>query len=73
MRTNYSLLISLLSHFAVQRRNRSFARAALAQLHGFGLTQCDFSDESCDCRDIAVVHDVANERETCLRHFGRGI
>lgn len=33
------------------------------------LGQCWFEDEHCDCRQPAVVHDLATEREFCARHF----
>jgi hypothetical protein len=33
------------------------------------LKQCYFSDEHCDCRDLATVHHLASELEFCDRHF----
>lgn len=33
------------------------------------LGQCWFSDEHCDCRELATVHHLASEQEFCERHF----
>ena len=35
----------------------------------FLLSQCDFEDEHCDCRQRATVHQLATGKEYCLRHF----
>ena len=39
---------------------------AFAKVH---LSQCDWSDEFCDCFQRATVHDLKSEQEFCLRHF----
>jgi hypothetical protein len=33
------------------------------------LVRCYFSDEHCDCKELATVHDLKSEQEFCLRHF----
>jgi hypothetical protein len=33
------------------------------------LGQCWFSDEHCDCRELATVHHLPSEQEFCERHF----
>lgn len=33
------------------------------------LSQCDFSDQDCDCREVATVHHLQSEQEFCARHF----
>jgi hypothetical protein len=33
------------------------------------LIRCDWQDEACDCRQMAVVHHIQSELEFCLRHF----
>jgi hypothetical protein len=33
------------------------------------LTTCYWSDEHCDCREVATVHHLASELEFCERHF----
>jgi hypothetical protein len=33
------------------------------------LHSCDYEDAFCDCREAAVVHDLATEFEYCVRHF----
>ena len=33
------------------------------------LSQCDFSDQYCDCREVATVHHLKSEHEFCARHF----
>lgn len=38
--------------------------AAQPQLHA-----CDYEDAFCDCRDAAVVHDLATDFEYCVYHF----
>ena len=38
--------------------------AAMPQLHA-----CDYEDAFCDCRERAVVHDLATDFEYCVRHF----
>jgi hypothetical protein len=49
----------------IQSLDRLVARA-FAHVH---LTQCFWSDEHCDCRQLATVHDLHSEQEFCLRHF----
>lgn len=32
-------------------------------------TRCYFTDEHCDCRELATVHYLPNSQEFCERHF----
>lgn len=43
----------------------------MKQLLGYpaDLTECAWSDEHCDCRELATVHHLESEQEFCLRHF----
>lgn len=49
----------------IQSLDRLVSRA-FARVH---LTTCDFEDEWCDCHQVATVHQLATEKEYCLRHF----
>lgn len=37
------------------------------------LPQCFYSDEHCDCKEVAVICDYLSPEPslTCLRHFGK--
>lgn len=66
----YSAYVNGLIEQASNTEFRHMARAARELLHReFGLTQCDWSDEWCDCKETATTHDLESEQEFCLRHF----
>jgi hypothetical protein len=33
------------------------------------LTTCDWTDEFCDCRDLATTHCLSTEEDLCVRHY----
>jgi hypothetical protein len=65
----YTQYISGLTAMAHNRQFRYMQRAAVSLLYDAGLTQCFWSDEACDCHDVATVHDIESGQDFCPRHF----
>lgn len=49
------------------RRNDPFN--AVSNVPCWMLTRCYWSDEHCDCKAVATVHDLPSEQDFCERHF----
>jgi hypothetical protein len=64
-----SNLITIAEQHTGNRGNRVLRHAALTELQTVGLSDCFWSDEHCDCRDVATVHDIESESEFCSRHY----